>query len=148
MDITNHIPLYMNLKILHLLAAGIWLTSMMILPLIFHIHAKDTIHNNGLLATEKLLLKRFINPAMIITILIGVALVILTGAGKPGSGSWIHLKITLILFGLGLLHMRLAQCYKKACNQQPINQKPLIFQSLLTLFLGFLIYYLATLKPF
>ena len=42
------------------------------------------------------------NPAMALAFLTGIALIIGTGAGGPGTGYWMHVKLLLLLLLAGM----------------------------------------------
>jgi putative membrane protein len=60
---------------------------------------------------ERRLLRAIINPAMIATWLLGLALIWLMGKDAVLAAGWLHLKIVLVL-GLSVLHGMLAR-YRK-----------------------------------
>ena len=51
------------------------------------------------------------NPAMIISFITGILLIITTGAGAPGTGYWMHVKLVLVLT-MGAVH-GLLSAYRK-----------------------------------
>jgi putative membrane protein len=97
--------LYLTLKAFHIIAFTAWMAGLFYLPRLYVYHAEA---KNGselsetLKVMERKLLRAIMNPAMIVTFLLGIWLVIITGYGAPGSGSgWIHAKILLVLFLAG-----------------------------------------------
>ncbi len=106
---------YLWLKALHIISFTAWMAGMFYLPRLFAYHAdtKPGSESSELFKVmERRLLRIIMNPAMIATWILGIALVINTGAGAPGSGAWIHAKLLLVLCMSGL-HGFLAVCRKR-----------------------------------
>ncbi len=85
---------------------------MFYLPRLFVYHAgatKGSELSETLKVMEKKLLRYIMNPAMIATWTFGIWLVIITGAGGPGTGGWMHAKFVLVLILSGLHGMFSAQ---------------------------------------
>jgi protoporphyrinogen IX oxidase len=106
---------YLLAKALHIISFTAWMAGMFYLPRLFAYHAgvaKNSSESALFKVMERRLLRAIMNPAMIATWGFGIWLVVITGYGAPGSGSWIHLKIGLVL-ALSGLHGFFAVCRKK-----------------------------------
>ncbi len=93
-------PLYPWTKAFHLVAVIAWMAGMLYLPRLFVYHgdaAPGTPASEMLKVMERRLLRAIINPAMIATVLLGVALL-----ATPGVADWSH----------GWLHARPARFYR------------------------------------
>ena len=91
---------YLWLKALHIIAVISWMAGLLYLPRLYVYHADK---KPGSEASEMLkimeyrLLKFITTPAMIVAFISGVSLIFITGAGAPGSGGWMHVKLLLVL---------------------------------------------------
>ena len=96
---------YLLLKALHLLAAFAWMAGMLYLPRIYAYHAEvgaGTPQAETFKKMERGLLRVIMNPAMIVTIALGLWLAFGTGAFDWRTAGWLHTKITLVVLMLGL----------------------------------------------
>ena len=103
------------IKALHIITMVTWMAGIFYLPRLFAYHADVKIGSETselFKIMERRLLRIIINPAMVATWIFGIALVINTGAGVPGGGAWLHVKLLLVLAMSGL-HGFLAVCRKK-----------------------------------
>jgi putative membrane protein len=106
---------YLLVKALHIISFTAWMAGMFYLPRLFAYHAslKPKSPESLLLKVmEGRLMRVIMNPAMVATWAFGIWLVVITGYGAPGSGSWIHIKIGLVV-ALSGLHGFFAACRKK-----------------------------------
>ncbi len=93
------------IKALHIISFTCWMAGMFYLPRLFVYHAgavKGSELSETLKVMERKLLRFIMNPAMIATWVFGLWLVMLTGAGAPGTGIWMHVKFILVLILSGL----------------------------------------------
>lgn len=143
--------LYFWLKALHIISFTAWMAGMFYLPRLFVYHA-DAKVGSELSETfkimERRLLRIIMNPAMILTWIFGISLVIHTGAGAPGAGAWIHAKLALVLIMSGL-HGFLAKCrkdFERDGNTRSAKFYRLLNEVPTVLLIG--IVFLAVFKPF
>ncbi|MFZ4761942.1 MAG: protoporphyrinogen oxidase HemJ [Alphaproteobacteria bacterium] len=99
----------MILKSLHVIAVISWMAGLLYLPRLFVYHAaaeKDSELDKTLQIMEFRLLKIIMNPAMMATWVLGIALI----AASPEflKQGWLHLKLTLIIF-LTVFHVFLGR---------------------------------------
>ncbi len=90
-------PLYPWTKALHIVAVIAWMAGMLYLPRLFVYHcgaAPGTPASEMLKVMERRLLRAIINPAMIVTVLLGVALLATPGVADWSQG-WLHAKLAL-----------------------------------------------------
>jgi putative membrane protein len=142
---------YLWVKAFHVIAVMAWMAGMLYLPrlYVYHVKAKPGGElDETLKVMERRLLRAIINPAMIVSVLLGGYLIYLTGAGMPGSGGWFHAK-ALLLVGMFASHGVLARHRKAFANGKNtkseryfriLNEVPTV------LMVGIVI--LAVLKPF
>lgn len=143
--------LYLWVKAFHLIAVMSWMAGMLYLPRLFVYHTqveKDSEADFMLQTMERKLLRYIINPAMIVTFALGIWLIVITGAGAPGSGYWMHAKLVLVL-GLATSHGLMARYRKHFVNGTNTKSQKFfrIFNEVPTV-LMVLIILLVTLKPF
>lgn len=88
---------YEWMKALHVLAVMIWMAGMMVLPFLFMSHCDAPVgsEKSALLKTiEHFLLKRIINPAMIVAWLAGPYL---AWSGHWWTSGWFHAKLAVVV---------------------------------------------------
>ena len=121
------------------------------MPRLFVYHSTATKNSEAdtmLQMMERRLMRFIMNPAMIATFALGIWLMVMTGAGGPGSGGWMHMKLALIL-ALTVSHMMMAK-YRKAFarGERPKSSKYFrMFNEVPTLIM-IVIVLLVVLKPF
>ncbi|MFO1129781.1 MAG: CopD family protein [Rickettsiales bacterium] len=109
MQIANYYELY---KVAHVSFVIFWMMGMLVLPLLFAIHAEKISNQDGyqvLLKLEYIILKYIINPSMIITTIFGFLNAYIYGI--EALGLWFHIKFFFVLC-LYTLHMFFVKCYK------------------------------------
>lgn len=87
------------IKAFHLVAVMSWMAGMLYLPRLFVYHAdaeKGSELSETLKIMERKLLRIIINPAMTITWILGLAM-LLANWGLMSSGGWMHVKLTAVL---------------------------------------------------
>lgn len=143
--------LYHWVKALHIIAVISWMAGMLYLPRLYVYHSQLAVGSEAseLFKTmERRLLRFIMNPAMIISWLLGIWLIMITGAGAPGSGGWMHAKLGLVLLLSGAHAMM--SVYRKAFerDERPKSQKFFrLFNEIPTiLMIGIII--LVVIKPF
>ena len=91
---------YTWLKAAHLVAVIAWMVGLLYLPRLFLYHAgvePDSGAAELLGKAEHRLLRHVMNPAMLVAFVLGILLILVTHAGAPGTGGWLHAKILLTL---------------------------------------------------
>ncbi|MBT3939923.1 MAG: TIGR00701 family protein, partial [Pelagibacterales bacterium] len=106
---------YLYIKAFHIIAVISWMAGMLYLPRLFVYHANmqnsEEVNNNFILMEARLL--RFImNPAMILTWLFGLVLVLHPLSIIDVTNIWFVVKIILVLIMSGL-HGYFSYCRKK-----------------------------------
>lgn len=96
--VVNH---YLVIKALHIIAVISWMAGMLYLPRLFVYHADRMPGSEAsemLKIMELRLLRYIINPAMIMTFLLGGLLL-----AQPGifASGWLHIKLALVLLLAG-----------------------------------------------
>lgn len=142
---------YLLFKAIHIIAVISWMAGLLYLPRLYVYHTsaiKGGEASEMLKVMERKLLRYIMNPAMIITFLLGILLVAETGYGMPGNGGWLHAKILLVL-GMGGVHGLLAKHRREFAEDR--NTKSARYYRILNevptvLMIGIVI--LAVLKPF
>ncbi|QHQ36598.1 protoporphyrinogen oxidase HemJ [Algicella marina] len=106
--------LYPWIKAIHIMAVIAWMAGLFYLPRLFVHHAERAKPGSELSETfkmmERKLLRIIMNPAMIVTWIMGI-LLLMTGIVDFGSEYWIHAKLLLVL-AMTVFHMWLAKCRK------------------------------------
>ncbi|MBM3491035.1 MAG: protoporphyrinogen oxidase HemJ [Alphaproteobacteria bacterium] len=114
---------YAWLRALHVIAMVAWMAGMLYLPRLFVYHAAakpGSELSETLKVMERRLLRGIVNPAMIATWLLGVALLIVPGAVDWSMG-WIYVKLAAVL-AMSALHGFLARWRKDFAADR--NRRP------------------------
>jgi putative membrane protein len=100
--------MYLWLKALHIIAVISWMAGMLYLPRLFVYHV-DAPAGSAQSETFKVMERRLLNfimtPAMIVTWLVGIVLVL---QGRWFGASWFHAKLVLVL-AMTVLHALMTQ---------------------------------------
>jgi putative membrane protein len=113
---------YLLAKTLHLIAVISWMAGLLYLPRLYVYHSGVAVGSETsemFKVMERRLLRAIMNPAMIAAWGIGIWLIIITGAGGPGTGGWMHAKLALLLGMSGLHGFFAAEREKFARDQRP-----------------------------
>lgn len=114
-------PLYPWIKALHVIAVISWMAGMLYLPRLFVYHAeaeKGSEKSETFKLMERRLLRAIINPAMMVTWVLGLWL---AWRGFGFSGGWLHAKITAVLLLSGV-HGYLSASVRRFAEDR--NEKP------------------------
>lgn len=112
--------LYLWVKAAHMLSVIAWMAGMLYLPRLYVYHAgvqPGSEASELFKVMERKLLRLIINPALIAAWGFGIWLVVLTGAGSPGSGHWMHAKFALLI-AMMLTHAAFARWRKDFAKDQ------------------------------
>ena len=104
---------YLLFKSLHLVAVISWMAGLLYLPRIFvyHVENMDNEKTSRIFKTmEKRLMLYIMNPAMTISWLFGILLILAHGT-EIYSSLWVQLKLSLVII-LTIYHLFLLQCLK------------------------------------
>ena len=108
---------YLLFKSIHLIAVISWMAGLLYLPRIFVYHS-DAVKNNkskDLISTFKIMERRLfiyiMNPAMILSWILGIFLIYLIGFENFNT-LWLKLKLLLVIL-LTIYHFFLFYCLKK-----------------------------------
>ena len=90
--------LYLWLKALHIVSMVCWFAGLFYLPRLFVYHAQseDTVSKERFSIMERKLYRGIMGPAMIATLVFGIALIYLNPS-IFSQGAWIHAKLTLVV---------------------------------------------------
>jgi putative membrane protein len=140
--------LYLWLKAFHVIAVIAWMAGMLYLPRLFVYHSetqKGSIQSETFKIMERRLLKAIINPAMIVTWVLGLYLV--WDGGWYTSG-WLHAKVLLvvILSGLHGVYVRRLKEFAADRNTRPAKYYRILNEVPTLLMIGIVI--LVIVKPF
>lgn len=126
---------YLWIKSLHLIAVISWMAGLLYMPRLFVYHA-DADNGSELSETLKIMERKLIriimNPAMIVTWVLGL-LMIYANTGLMSQG-WMHAKLTLVILMTGFHHFLSAsrkkflkdQNTRKAVFYRKINEVPTV----------------------
>jgi len=108
---------YLLFKSIHLIAVIAWMAGLLYLPRIFVYHSEAVANNKSedLISTFKVMERRLfiyiMNPAMIVSWILGILLIHTIGMDNFGS-FWLQLKLIFVII-LTIYHFFLFQCLKK-----------------------------------
>ena len=108
--------LYLWLKVLHILAIISWMAGMLYLPRLFvyHVEApKGSPQAGTFVVMERRLLRAIMLPALLVTWITGLTLVVQTGFLHAG---WFHAKFVLVI-ALSALHGYFAKVRKDLAEE-------------------------------
>ena len=111
--------IYLLLKALHIISIVAWMVGLLYLPRIFVYHCQTTFGSEShekFVQMEHRLLKFIMNPAMIISWILGIGLLGVLGH-EASMQLWVQIKIVLVIIMSGF-HGFLGVCRKKFLNNQ------------------------------
>jgi putative membrane protein len=109
---------YLILKALHIIAFTAWMAGLFYLPRLYVYHVNAIAGGEADLMLQKMehrLLRFIMNPAMIITLLLGILLMKAVGLDALKSAGWFHSKMTLVFLMFGF-HGMLSKWRKDFAN--------------------------------
>jgi putative membrane protein len=140
--------MYLWLKALHVIAVISWMAGMLYLPRLFVYHAgtkPGSEQAETFKVMEGRLLKFIMTPAMIVTWLAGIALVVL---GQWVGAGWLHAKLALVLM-MTVIHGLLSHWMTEfAYDRNTHTQKFFRIVNEIPTLLLILIVILVVVKPF
>ncbi len=140
--------LYLWLKSFHVIAIIAWMAGMLYLPRLFVYHceaARGSIQSETFKIMERRLLKAIINPAMIVTWVLGLYLAFAGGWFQSG---WLHAKLLLVVV-LSAVHGVLVKHTREFAedrNTRPARYYRILNEVPTVLMIGIVI--LVIVKPF
>jgi len=140
--------MYLWLKALHIIAVIAWMAGMLYLPRLFVYHATSKA-GSALSETFKVMERRLLTfimlPAMIVTWIVGIVLLL---QGQWLSASWLHVKL-LAVVAMTILHGLFAHWVNEfRFNRNRHSQKFYRIVNEIPTVLLIVIVVLATVKPF
>jgi putative membrane protein len=140
--------MYLWLKALHIIAVIAWMAGMLYLPRLFVYHAgakSDSELSETFKTMEYRLLNFIMMPAMIVTWIIGIALVL---QGQWLSAGWLHVKFAAVL-AMTVLHGLFSHWVNEfRFDRNRHSQKFYRIVNEIPTFLLIVIVVLAAVKPF
>lgn len=120
------LPFYLWIKAFHVIAVISWMAGLLYLPRLFVNHCEtepQSALSEAFKGMEERLARIIMQPAMIATLLSGLAMISIPGTSGylAGAGLWIWLKL---LFVVGLLGVHIAMMSWKNDFAQDQNQHP------------------------
>ena len=116
---------YLLFKSLHLIAVVSWMAGLLYLPRIFVYHAENNTEKNTseiFKIMEKRLMFFIMTPAMILSWLFGISLILINGT-SINSSLWVQAKLFLVVL-LTIYHLFLAHYLRKfALDENEKNAK-------------------------
>lgn len=140
--------LYLWIKAIHVIAVISWMAGMLYLPRLFvyHVDAQaGSVQSETFKIMERRLLRAIINPAMMVTWVLGLWL---AWKGFGFSGGWLHAKIALVVVLSGV-HGYFSGAVRKFAedrNERPARHWRIINEVPTVLMIGIVI--LVIVKPF
>ncbi|PVE24812.1 protoporphyrinogen oxidase HemJ [Microvirga sp. KLBC 81] len=140
--------MYLWIKAFHVIAVIAWMAGMLYLPRLFVYHCdapKGSIQSETFKIMERRLLKAIINPAMIVTWLLGLYMI--WDGGWYTSG-WLHAKVALVLILSGVhgVYVRRLKEFAADKNTRPAKYYRILNEVPTVLMIGIVI--LVIVKPF
>lgn len=117
------ITYYLWFKALHVISVIFWMAGLLYLPRLYVYHTRIAIGSEAdktFQMMESRLLRLIMNPAMIITYILGI--IISYMYGMISLGGWFHIKMTAVL-GLTIFHGLLARWRKNFVNGTNIHSE-------------------------
>jgi putative membrane protein len=111
--------IYLLLKALHIISIIAWMAGLLYLPRIFVYHCQTTFGSEShekFVKMEHRLLKFIMNPAMIISWILGIGLLGVLGH-ETSMQLWVQIKLVLVVIMSGF-HGFLGVCRKKFLSNQ------------------------------
>ena len=137
---------YLFLKAVHIISFTAWMAAMFYLPRIFVYHSDkklDLSTYKKFLIMEKKLIKIIMTPAMLVTWLLGFALVLINNSTEL----WVLIKMFFVL-SLSACHGFFIKCYKDFYNKKnKYNDKFFRIINEVPTFLLVIIVFLVVFKP-
>ena len=124
MTIPALIPAYPWIKAFHVAALIAWMSGLFYLPRLYVYHCAvlpGSLESERFKVMERRLLKQITTPAMIATILLGIALVLVPGVVDVAHAGWFHVKMlaVLLLTGFHGAASRWRKDFLQDRNQRP-----------------------------
>ncbi|HZS65438.1 MAG TPA: protoporphyrinogen oxidase HemJ [Xanthobacteraceae bacterium] len=143
--------MYLWLLAFHIIAVIAWMAGMLYLPRLFVYHCEaepGSRQSETFKVMERRLLRLIINPAMIATWMLGLALIWLMGKEAFLQAGWLHAKIALVL-AMSAAHGLYARWMKAfAADRNRHSQKFYRIINEIPTVLLILVVILAVVKPF
>ncbi len=142
------VTLYPWLKALHVIAVISWMAGMLYLPRLFVYHCnaeKGSAQSETFKVMEGRLLRVIINPAMMVTWVVGLWL---AWRGFQFSGAWLHVKIALVIL-MSATHghfSKAVRLFAEDRNDKPARHWRMMNEVPTVLMIGIVI--LVIVKPF
>ena len=138
---------YLLIKSLHIISFTAWMAGMLYLPRIFVYHSEkklDINTYNKFLIMERKLIKIIMNPAMIITWVLGLLLILLNNSLMD---AWLLFKILFVILMSGT-HGFYVHCFKKFyINKNKYNSRFFRFINEIPTILLIIIVFLVVFQP-
>jgi putative membrane protein len=140
--------LYLWLKAFHVVAVIAWMAGMLYLPRLFVYHCEVPVgsaQSETFKVMERRLLKAIINPAMIVTWVLGLYLAWDGGWFRSG---WLHgkLALVLVLSGIHGIYVRRLKEFAADRNTRPARYYRILNEVPTVLMIGIVV--LVIVKPF
>lgn len=145
---TASVALYPWIKAFHIIAVISWMAGMLYLPRLFVYHsdvAEKSSESETFKVMERRLLRFIINPAMIVTWVLGLWL---AWKGFGFMGGWLHAKIALVILLSGVHGYLSASVRRFAADENKKSARHWRFVNEIPTVLMVLIVILVVVRPF
>lgn len=139
---------YLLIKAVHIIFVIFWMAGLLMVPRFFayhHTSASDSDESQKWIEREARLFKIILNPGMIITLILGLLLVTITGVDQT---IWFSIKFVLVIMMMGFHMMMAGQRKKFARGERPKSEKYFRIMNEVPSILIIIIVMLAVVKPF
>ncbi|MGK7860986.1 protoporphyrinogen oxidase HemJ [Falsiroseomonas sp. E2-1-a4] len=143
-------PLYLWTKSLHLIAVMAWMAGLFYLPRLYIYHFQVPVgdaRSELFKVMERRLLKAIMNPAMIATWVLGLALILTPGVVDWTAGWW-HLKLTAVVLMSGFHGMLGAARKRFEADGRPRTERAWRYWNEVPTVLMIVIVIMVIVKPF
>lgn len=116
---------YLYLKVAHIVSFTAWMAGLFYLPRLFVYHTQVTRNSEAaklFCVMERRLLRFIMNPAMISTYVLGLAISVIPGV-IDWSAAWWHMKLTAVVVLSGFQVFLSVQVKRFAQSQTPFSER-------------------------
>ncbi len=115
---------YLWLKAFHIVAVISWMAGLLYLPRLFVYHCEaepGSIQSETFKVMERRLLKAIMTPAMVVSWILGLAMVVGTGAFEWTVVNWFHFKLALVVVLTGFHWLLGRHVYAFSIDQNQVT---------------------------
>ena len=141
---------YEWIRAVHIIAVIFWMAGLLYLPRLFVYHSKAKLGgelDETLKLQEKRLLKIIMTPAMAVSFIFGIMLIIIRADAFSGQG-WLYVKLLAVFILIGFHGLLSADVKKFARGERPRSEKFYRLINEIPALLTILIVIMGVIEPF